>query len=202
MSKLQGQKRVYSGIGTTDNPKAKFAKKTSSTGFVKRERPPSSTKPWLGKKTDKKPFVKSRSHEAKPIEEKRRKRPITAGGGEEDAEAEEAEDGDEGMEFDAVKEDPEQPAEKRPRMSKSERVALHAAQPHRNALLPSHPLLQGKLLPLWETARRADLSKEERKKAVKELSDAVRGRVAEVSRGHKGGRVLQTVCDHQYSRQG
>jgi pumilio family protein 6 len=84
--------------------------------------------------------------------------------------------------------------EKKPRMTKTERAALHAAQPHRTTLLPSHPLLQDTLLPLWETARRADVPKEERKVAVRELWEAVKGRVAEVSRGHKGGRVLQTVC--------
>lgn len=94
----------------------------------------------------------------------------------------------------AVGEDGE-PAEKRPKLSKAERAALHAAQPHRTALLPSHPLLHGTLLPLWETARRADLGKEERKVAVKELWESVKGRVGEVSRGHKGGRVLQTVSD-------
>ena len=87
----------------------------------------------------------------------------------------------------------DQSVEQRPRMSKTERAALHAAQPHRTALLPSHPLLHDKLLPLWETARRAELGKEERKKAVADLWDIVKGRVGEVSRGHKGGRVLQTV---------
>lgn len=60
-------------------------------------------------------------------------------------------------------------------------------------MLPSHPLLHDTLLPLWETARKADLSKEERKVAVRELYEAVKGRVKEVGRGHKGGRVLQTV---------
>ena len=35
-----------------------------------------------------------------------------------------------------------EPAEKRGRMTKVERAALHAAQPHRNALLNSAPLLQ------------------------------------------------------------
>jgi pumilio family protein 6 len=59
--------------------------------------------------------------------------------------------------------------------------------------LPSHQLLQ-ELLPLWEPARRADISKEERIKAVKELWAAAKGRVGEISRGHKGGRILQTVC--------
>jgi pumilio family protein 6 len=46
---------------------------------------------------------------------------------------------------------------------------------------------------MWEDARRADLSKEERNKKIKALYQAVKGRVREVGRGHKGGRVLQTV---------
>lgn len=126
----------------------------------------------------------------------RRARPITQGGG-----FEEEQDDDE-MSIDEREDDGDAaeaggedagPAEKKPRLSKAEKAALHAAQPHRTTLLPSHPLLHGTLLPLWETARRADLGKEERKKAVSELWDAVKGRVGEVSRGHKGGRVLQTV---------
>jgi pumilio family protein 6 len=75
----------------------------------------------------------------------------------------------------------------------AEKAALHAQQPHRTTLLPSHPLLKDTLLPLWEDARRADLSKEERNKKIKGLYEAVKGRVREVGRGHKGGRVLQTV---------
>jgi pumilio family protein 6 len=78
-------------------------------------------------------------------------------------------------------------------MSKAEKAAAHAAQPHRTTLLPSHPLLQDTLLPLWETARRTDTPKDERTKAVKELYQAVKGRILEISKGHKGGRVLQTV---------
>lgn len=70
---------------------------------------------------------------------------------------------------------------------------MHASQPHRTSLLPSAPLLRDTLLPLWEEARRADLSKEERSKKIKELYEGVKGRVREVARGHKGGRVLQTV---------
>ena len=58
---------------------------------------------------------------------------------------------------------------------------------------PSHPLLKDHLLPLWEEARKADLTKDERKAAIAKLWEATKGRVAEVSRGHKGGRVLQTV---------
>lgn len=84
------------------------------------------------------------------------------------------------------------PEEKRPRLSKEEKAALHAAQPHRVTLLPSHALLQ-ELIPLWEPARRADTSKEERRAAIEALWAAVKGRVGEVSRGHKGGRILQTV---------
>lgn len=75
----------------------------------------------------------------------------------------------------------------------AERQALHATQPHRTTKLPSHPLLQDKLLPLWEEARKADITKEERQAAIKQLWEAVKGRVGEVARGHKGGRVLQTV---------
>jgi pumilio family protein 6 len=132
----------------------------------------------------------------------RRKRPVTQGGGSE----EEAEDEDEGDDDEMDVDQPEgaegvegatgengEPAEKRPKLSKAEKAALHAAQPHRTSLLPSHPLLHGTLLPLWEKARRADLGKEERKVAVKELYESAKGRIAEISRGHKGGRVLQTV---------
>lgn len=130
--------------------------------------------------------------------EKHRKRPITQSapvnddGDDEDVDMSSEEAGGEGASGQNGAVDGEE-AVKRPRMTKTEKAALHAAQPHRTALLPSHPLLQDKLLPLWETARRADLGKEERKKAVNELWESVKGRVAEVSRGHKGGRVLQTV---------
>ena len=124
---------------------------------------------------------------------------MTQGGGSE--EEDENDDEDEDMEDDesgegaAVAEGEDgAPPEKRPKLSKAEKTALHAQQPHRTSLLPSHPLLHGTLLPLWEVARRADLGKEERKVAVKELYEAAKGRIAEVSRGHKGGRVLQTVC--------
>jgi pumilio family protein 6 len=78
-------------------------------------------------------------------------------------------------------------------LASAERQALHATQPHRTTKLPSHPLLQDKLLPLWEEARKADITKEERQAAIKQLWEAVKGRVGEVARGHKGGRVLQTV---------
>lgn len=73
---------------------------------------------------------------------------------------------------------------------------MHAAQPHRTTLLPSHPLLQDTLLPLWEQARRADISKQERTEAISALWNAVKGRVKEVARGHKGGRVLQTIVKY------
>lgn len=136
-------------------------------------------------------------------EEPRRKRPITSGGGEEELdldydEVEAEADGD----GDVAMDGPEggEPAEKKPRMSKSEKAALHAAQPHRTALLPSYPLLQDTLLPLWETARKTDSPKEERTKAVKELYQAVKGRILEISKGHKGGRVLQTVSPYLFSR--
>lgn len=131
----------------------------------------------------------------KEKDEPRRKRPITSGGGEEpldydEVQAEEYGDGDLEM---AEGGQGGEPAEKKPRMSKAEKAAAHAAQPHRTTLLPSHPLLQDTLLPLWETARRTDTPKDERTKAVKELYQAVKGRILEISKGHKGGRVLQTV---------
>lgn len=116
--------------------------------------------------------------------------------GEEDYEVvpvEADDDGDVAMDVVALGDGEHDSEEKKPRMSKAEKAALHAAQPHRTSLLPSHPLLHDTLLPLWETARKADLSKEERKAAIAELWGAVKGRVGEVSRGHKGGRVLQTV---------
>ncbi|KAK8869901.1 hypothetical protein IAR55_000469 [Kwoniella newhampshirensis] len=148
-------------------------------------------------------------------EVKRRKRPITRGGGEEDGEDQDEDismdespsDEDEIMDHDDDSPMDGQDEENAPaqqtsgdgmeiekkRMTKAEKQAIHAAQPHRTTLLPSHPLIHDTLLPLWETARRADLSKEERKKAISELWAAVKGRVGEVSRGHKGGRVLQTI---------
>ncbi|KIR26820.1 pumilio domain-containing protein [Cryptococcus deuterogattii LA55] len=135
-------------------------------------------------------------------ETKKRKKPITQGGGEQDEDVsmdegsfsdEDQEDrGAESNDVDMDDGDAQGAAQEKKRLSKAEKQALHAAQPHRTTLLPSHPLLHDTLLPLWETARRADLSKEERKKAITELWEAVKGRVIEVSRGHKGGRVLQT----------
>ncbi|WRT67016.1 uncharacterized protein IL334_003982 [Kwoniella shivajii] len=147
---------------------------------------------------------------------KRRKKPITRGGGEEEVEdddismdeddsisGDEEDDEDEVMGDAALDNsaDPEtqvegengEPQEEKKKMTKAEKAAIHAAQPHRTTLLPSHPLLHDTLLPLWETARRADLSKEDRKKAINELYSSVKGRISEVSRGHKGGRVLQTI---------
>ncbi|KAE8538083.1 hypothetical protein D1P53_006150 [Cryptococcus gattii VGV] len=139
-------------------------------------------------------------------ETKKRKKPITQGGGEEDEDVsmdegsfsdEDQEDqGAEGNDVDMDDGDAQGAAPEKKRLSKAEKQALHAAQPHRTTLLPSHPLLHDTLLPLWETARRADLSKEERKKAITELWEAVKGRVIEVSRGHKGGRVLQTIVKY------
>jgi hypothetical protein len=192
---VHGHKRPYSAGSGKGEPTSKFAK-TATSGYVKRDKPPyHSATPSFGKTASKKPFVNGGARAPKQDLEQRRKRPITAAGGEvDDEEGNEQEDGDEAMEVDGGEGEVDGPAEKRPRMTKDERAALHAAQPHRTALLPSHPLLHDKLLPLWEKARRADLSKEERKKAVAELWDSVKGRVGEVSRGHKGGRVLQTVC--------
>lgn len=123
----------------------------------------------------------------------KRKRPVTQGGGEEDVNDDDAMsvdgegDGYEVVPVDKVEE------EKRGKMSKEERAALHAAQPHRKTLLPSHVLLTETLLPLWEQARRLEMPKEERVKAITELWAAVQGHVLEISRGHKGGRILQTV---------
>ncbi|OCF71984.1 pumilio domain-containing protein [Kwoniella mangroviensis CBS 8886] len=156
---------------------------------------------------------KSRSAPIREKEEdvKRRKKPITAGGGEENVDDDEdisMDDDDEGSFSEEEDEDEDEEMgdkalernegegegqEKKPKLTKSEKLALHAAQPHRTTLLPSHPLLHDTLLPLWETARRADLSKDQRKKAINELYNAVKGRINEVSRGHKGGRVLQTI---------
>ncbi|KAL7422168.1 Pumilio y domain member 6 [Cryptotrichosporon argae] len=144
-----------------------------------------------------KSFVKR----AAPVKEKeeaapKRKRPVTQGGGEDAMSVDsEAEDGDEADDVDVGGEG-EGEGEKKPRLSKAERAALHAAQPHRTTLLPSHPLLHGTLLPLWETARQTELPKDERVKAVKALWEAAKGRVAEISRGHKGGRVLQTIVKY------
>lgn len=175
-----------------------------SAKFAKRDGPgnkPSYQKPYKPYDKANKPFDKGKG-KGKTYEKEeahaKRKRPVTAGGGEVDVDADE----DEEMAYEEVEQDAEinngdgnetGEGEKRPRMTKAERSALHAAQPHRTALLPSHPLLHDTLLPLWEVARRADLGKEERKKAVTELYEAAKGRVLEISKGHKGGRVLQTV---------
>lgn len=139
---------------------------------------------------------------------KRRKQPITMDGGEV-VDGVSDEEGD--IDMDNNEEDEEvgyadtnkvvvneaNQGEKRGRMSKEERAALHAAQPHRTTLLPSHGLLVS-LLPLWERARKVEMPKEERKAAIADLWGAVKGRVGEISKGHKGGRILQTVsrgCD-------
>ncbi|WVN85230.1 uncharacterized protein L203_100375 [Cryptococcus depauperatus CBS 7841] len=139
-------------------------------------------------------------------EVKRRKKPITQGGGDEDDDASMGEgmlsDEEElreevmaGADVEMGQEENEKQPEKK-KLSKAEKQALHAAQPHRTTLLPSHPLLHDTLLPLWETARRADISKDERHKAINDLWQSVKGRVLEVSRGHKGGRVLQTIVKY------
>ena len=131
--------------------------------------------------------------------------------GEVDGEEKLAHGGAEGIDGEAAKrlskgKSPPHPAPKhtKPELISSfphpaEKAALHAQQPHRTTLLPSHPLLKDTLLPLWEDARRADLSKEERNKKIKGLYEAVKGRVREVGRGHKGGRVLQTVSRLSFS---
>ncbi|TYJ56605.1 hypothetical protein B9479_002697 [Cryptococcus floricola] len=178
----------------------------------KRTAPDAGAAPKKAKVTNDKPAKKQSKPRSAPREReeeiKKRKKPITQGGGDEDDDAsmgeesfsDEEEDFAEGedveMGEDGAAEGAEGAQEKKPRMTKAEKLALHAAQPHRTSLLPSHPLLQDTLLPLWETARRADLSKEDRKKAIVELWEAVKGRVGEVSRGHKGGRVLQTIVKY------
>jgi pumilio family protein 6 len=145
----------------------------------------------------------------------KRKRPVTQGGGEDDAMSVDDNDDFDGddfdMEEDGDKEGGEgagaegagaeggEAVEKRGKMTKEERRALHAEQPHRRTLLPSYVLLTETLLPLWETARQSEMPKEERKAAISELYAAVKGHALEISRGHKGGRVLQTVsvfCKH------
>lgn len=130
----------------------------------------------------------------------KRKKPVTQGGGDEsdvsmdDDEFPSDEYGDEMDVEGGEGQEGEQQGEpeKRGKMSKAERAALHAAQPHRTTLLPSHALLQ-EILPVWEQARQLEMPKEERKKAIADLYAAVKGRIAEISRGHKGGRILQTV---------
>lgn len=143
----------------------------------------------------KKPFTPKEDAEP-PVA--RRKRPVTQGGGEDDAMSVDEDEGDDmgGDDMDVDGGDEQGVGgdmEKRPKMSKEERAALHAANPHRTSLLPSHALLTNTLLPLWETARQTEMPKEERKKAIAELYEAVKGHALEISRGHKGGRILQTV---------
>lgn len=130
----------------------------------------------------------------------RRKRPVTQGGGDEEVEDDDAMSVDgEGDEYEGAEEEANgagaggEEGEKRGKMSKAERAAMHAANPHRKTLMPSHALLTETLLPLWETARRLEMPKDERKVAIEELWGAVKGHVLEISRGHKGGRILQTV---------
>ena len=195
-----GYSKKRSGSDLDVKPKSKHTRTATSAPYIKRDKPPHpNSKP---RSSQPKPNAKSKEEVVK-----RRKLPITQGGGSENEDEHEDEE-DQQMDVDddesPIKDDsnPAEPAEKRPRLTKVERAALHAAQPHRTSLLPSHPLLHDQLLPRWETARRADLSKEERRKAVHELWNSVKGRVGEVSRGHKGGRVLQTVRFAFLSRQG
>lgn len=123
----------------------------------------------------------------------RRKRPVTQGGGDEEVDDDAMSvDGGEDEEAGEGEAAPVE-EEKRGKMSKEERAAMHAANPHRKTLLPSHVLLTETLLPLWEEARRLEMPKEERVKAITELWAAVQGHALEISRGHKGGRILQTV---------
>lgn len=134
----------------------------------------------------------------------RRKRPVTQGGGEEDAMSVDEDGGDYdeddemagGAGTEGAGAEGGDAPEKRPKMSKEERAAMHAANPHRTSLLPSHALLTNTLLPLWETARQTEMPKEDRKKAIDELWEAVKGHALEISRGHKGGRILQTIVKY------
>ncbi|KAK4684513.1 pumilio homology domain family member 6, partial [Tremellales sp. Uapishka_1] len=195
-SRQQGTKRSFPSGGNANKsggPKSKFAKTTSSSG------PSKFSKPSNGK-----PAASKQKPRSNPKEDatQRRKKPVTQGGGEEDVdmsgEEEDYEEvpAEEDIEMEHKDENGGAEQEKKPRMSKAEKLALHAAQPHRTSLLASHPLLHDTLLPLWETARREDVTKEERVKIVGELYQAVKGRVGEVSRGHKGGRVLQTIIKY------
>ncbi|KAJ9128036.1 hypothetical protein QFC24_000327 [Naganishia onofrii] len=163
----------------------------------------------------KKPIKNYRSTEEKSTVAPKRKQPLTAvaqendedDDGEMDVDDSEEESEDVEMSLDVAEDgqhrqggqhrEPGQDGETNKRMSKGKlKLALHATQPHRTTKLPSHPLLQEKLLPLWEEARKADITKEERQAAIKQLWEAVKGRVGEVARGHKGGRVLQTIVKY------
>lgn len=190
-SKVQNKKRpAPEGAQKSSHKSAKFNK---------------STGPRKSDVHHKSAAVKPKSGRDVEEDAPKRKRPITSNDAAEVEDVEDDEYQDDHMEVDQVEDDAgastsQAPLEKRPRMTKAERQALHAAQPHRTALLPSHPLLQDTLLPLWEKARRADLGKEERKQAIAELWESAKGRVAEISRGHKGGRVLQTVSPPLHSK--
>ncbi|KAL1411281.1 Pumilio y domain member 6 [Vanrija albida] len=190
MSTTRGTKR--SAESTHSGPKFKSAKSAPQKSNFKGK---SDNKPKWDHKA--KPSNFKGKDKAKEVDQpvQKRKRPVTQGGGEEDDamsvdEQDDEFDGEEGGEGAG------ETQEKKGKMSKAERAALHAAQPHRTSLLPSHPLLHDTLLPLWETARRSDTPKDERNAAIKELWEAVKGRVAEISRGHKGGRVLQTIVKY------
>ncbi|WVW83234.1 hypothetical protein I302_105253 [Kwoniella bestiolae CBS 10118] len=210
-SKQFNKKRSAPDGSSSSGGKSKFAK--NNNGKPQHSKPFNKGGENAGKpKPQTKNNGKARSAPARERDEdvKKRKKPITLGGGEEDVDedvsmdegsfSDENEDededeimGDQALERSGEGEGEGEGQEKKPKLSKSEKLALHAAQPHRTTLLPSHPLLHDTLLPLWETARRADLSKDQRKKAINDLYNAVKGRISEVSRGHKGGRVLQTI---------
>jgi pumilio family protein 6 len=146
----------------------------------------------FGGKPGGKPAWKKEEKKEEPAA--RRKRPVTQGGGDEDVDMSGDEEGDEfDVEMGEAPAEGDAPEEKRSKMSKAERAALHAQQPHRKTLLPSHALLTETLLPLWETARRLEMPKDERTAAITELWAAAQSHVLEISRGHKGGRILQTV---------
>lgn len=151
-----------------------------------------------GNKGKGKPAPKAKGKADKDDEPaQKRKKPVTQGGGDE-SDVSMGDDEFDDDEYDGMDVEPEAAEaggaepEKRGKMSKAERAALHAAQPHRTTLLPSHALLT-EILPKWELARQSEMPKEERKAAIDELYAAVKGRIGEISRGHKGGRILQTV---------
>lgn len=197
-AKSSGPSKSFGGKGKFDNKgkfggnkfdnKSKFGGNNGNGKFEKK---------WDNKgKFDKGKGKAANVEREEPVQ--RRKRPVTQGGGEEDIE-------DDDMSVDEVEEVPiegegaeegAEEAEKRPKMTKEERAALHAAQPHRTTLLPQHALLTNTLLPLWEVARRSETPKDERTKAIAELWESTKGHVLEISRGHKGGRILQTIVKY------
>lgn len=200
-SKQRGTKRAADSAPSGPNSKSfkagpKPAFNKGGKDFRNKGKPPAGKFVKPASKPASKPAGKPTKKEDKE-EPARRKRPVTQGGGDEAVDEDMSVDGDED-ELDGDIEDAPgggegAAEEKRGKMSKTERAALHAAQPHRKTLLPSHALLTETLLPLWEQARRVEMPKDERTAAIAELWAAAKDHVLEISRGHKGGRILQTV---------